>query len=61
MDFAENYAAEKGFSSIRLDAYSGNSRALNLYERRGFRRVGQFFSPRRELPFYCYEKVLIKE
>ena len=58
MDFAENYASEKGYTSIRLDAYSGNQRALNLYERRGYKRVGQLFFPWREIPFYCYEKII---
>ncbi|MBA1336259.1 MAG: GCN5-related N-acetyltransferase [Firmicutes bacterium] len=58
MDFAEKYAAEKGYTSIRLDAYSGNPRALNLYERRGYQKVGQLSFPRREFPFYCYEKAI---
>lgn len=60
MDFAENYAADKGYSGIRLDAYSGNPRALNLYERRGYQKIGQVFFPRRELSFYGYEKVITK-
>jgi ribosomal protein S18 acetylase RimI-like enzyme len=61
MDFAENYASERGYTSIRLDAYSGNPRALNLYEYRGFKKVGQIFFPRRKLPFYCYEKLIEKK
>jgi ribosomal protein S18 acetylase RimI-like enzyme len=61
MDFAENYATERDYASIRLDAYSGNPRALNLYECRGYKKVGQLFFPRRDLPFYCYEKVIAKE
>jgi ribosomal protein S18 acetylase RimI-like enzyme len=60
MDFAENYAFEKGYTSIRLDAYSGNPRALKLYDYRGYKKVGQLFFPRRELPFYCYEKMIEK-
>lgn len=58
MDFAEKYAAEKGYASIRLDAYSRNPRAFNLYERRGYIKVGQLFFPKREFPFYCYEKAV---
>lgn len=58
MYFAENYAKEKEFTSIRLDAYCGNPRALRLYEQRGYIRVGQVYFPIRELPFNCYEKVL---
>lgn len=58
MDFAEDYARGHGYSSIRLDAYNGNSRALRLYESRGYRKVGQVRFPRRNMPFNCYEKIL---
>lgn len=58
MDFAENFAIDQGFPSVRLDAYTGNPHALALYEGRGYRRAGQLFFPRRELPFACFEKVL---
>jgi ribosomal protein S18 acetylase RimI-like enzyme len=57
MAFAEQYAAKNGYDSIRLDAYTGNPRAIRLYERRGYIRTGQVFFPRRTLPFNCYEKV----
>jgi ribosomal protein S18 acetylase RimI-like enzyme len=56
MDFAHRYAAEIGCTSIRLDAYSANPRALRLYEGLGYQKVGQVLFPARELPFYCYEK-----
>ena len=58
MDFTENFAAEHAFACIRLDAYTGNPRALSLYERRGYACVGQVFFPRRKLPFNCYEKIM---
>ncbi|HBF38124.1 MAG TPA: hypothetical protein DDW50_12470 [Firmicutes bacterium] len=61
MDFAEKCALERGYTSIRLDAYSGNHRAVNLYENRGYKKVGQFFYPSREFPFYCYEKRIEKK
>jgi ribosomal protein S18 acetylase RimI-like enzyme len=56
MEFAENHARVCGFSSIRLDAYTGNPRAIALYERRGYLRVGQANFPRRPLPFDLFEK-----
>lgn len=59
MDFAESYARQNGYVVIRLDAYTGNPRALNLYERRGYHNVGQLFFPWRDLPFNCYEKAVI--
>ncbi len=57
MDFAEDNARSKNYSSIRLDAYSGNPVALKLYESRGYNRIDQIMFPNRELPFYCYEKL----
>ncbi len=57
MDFAENLALQRGYASIRLDAYTGNSKAVTLYERRGYRKAGQVYFPRRALPFYCFEKI----
>ena len=59
MDFGENIAIKNGYTSIRLDAYSGNPRALKLYENRGYKKTGQLFFPFRELPFYCFEKNLV--
>lgn len=59
MDFAESFAREHSFGSIRLDAYTGNPRALALYERRGYQRVAETVFPRRPLPFACFEKRII--
>ena len=58
LDFTEEYAANKRHTSIRLDTYSGNPRAMKLYEKHGYKRVGQVHFAKRELPFYCYEKTL---
>jgi ribosomal protein S18 acetylase RimI-like enzyme len=61
LDYAENYASNNGYSVIRLDAYSGNPRALKLYEKHGYARVGQIHFPNRTLAFYCYEKILKRQ
>lgn len=58
MTFAEERALEKGFDSIRLDAFSGNEKALRLYERLGYKKRGKVNFPGRNLPFICYEKML---
>lgn len=58
MDFAEKFATEKCYTSIRLDAYSGNPRAISFYEKCGYEKTGQVYFPKRTLPFFCYEKVL---
>lgn len=58
MDFAENYAIANDYISICLDAYSANPRALKFYGKRGYKHVGEQYFPRRDLPFYCYEKLI---
>jgi GNAT superfamily N-acetyltransferase len=58
MDFAEEHAKQNAYVSIRLDAYTGNPRAVRLYEQRGYRKAGQVYFPRRMLPFFCFEKIL---
>jgi ribosomal protein S18 acetylase RimI-like enzyme len=58
MDFAEAHAKRNAYASIRLDAYTGNPIAFRMYERRGYRKAGQVYFPRRTLPFFCFEKIL---
>ena len=59
MDFAENFAAENGYYSIRLDTFSQNLKNQNFYEQRGYKRLGNiFFLEQSEFPFYCYELIL---
>jgi len=60
MDFAEAFALREGYGAIRLDTYTGNLRALALYERRGYERVGQVTFPARRLPFDCFEKAVAR-
>jgi ribosomal protein S18 acetylase RimI-like enzyme len=56
MRFAEQRATGDGLGSIRLDVYSGNPRVVNLYQHLGYKIVGQFKYPSRDLPFLCMEK-----
>ena len=58
MDFSEDFARNQSFSSIRLEAYSGNPKVLDFYERRGYVRKGNVYFSGRSLAFYCYEKLL---
>ena len=58
MDFAENFAIENDYSSIRLDTFSKNPRNQKFYELRDYIKTGTVFFPNQsEAPFYCYEKV----
>lgn len=56
MDFAENFARENDYSSIRLDAFSQNNRVLEFYKKRNYCISGKVNFPEREQPFYCMEK-----
>ena len=59
MDFAENYAIENNYSSIRLDTFSQNKRNKKFYELRGYKRLGDIYFPKQsEYPFHCYELML---
>lgn len=58
MDFAEQYAEQNGYASIRLDAYTPNSASIRLYKGRGYQVSGEVYFPRRSALFYCFEKIL---
>ena len=59
MDYAEKYATQQGFDSVRLDTFSKNSRNQRFYEQRGYVRLEDVYFPNQsEDPFHCYELVL---
>lgn len=59
MDFAESFARENKFTSVRLDTFSKNKRNQQFYESRGYQKLGDIFFPKQsEHPFHCYELVL---
>ncbi|CAG7644359.1 hypothetical protein PAESOLCIP111_04677 [Paenibacillus solanacearum] len=58
LHFAEDTAQERGYSSIRLDVYAGNPGAVRMYQRAGYREIGEIRFPLRPLPYLCYEKLL---
>jgi ribosomal protein S18 acetylase RimI-like enzyme len=58
MDFAEEYAKNNSFTSIRLDAYTDNKRVLRFYENGGYIKRGEVNFKGRTLPFACMEKYL---
>ncbi|WP_296381828.1 GNAT family N-acetyltransferase [Winogradskyella sp.] len=59
MNFAEQFAIENNYSSIRLDTFSQNKRNQKFYELRGYKRLGDIYFPKQsEYPFHCYELVL---
>lgn len=59
MGFAENYARNNKYQSIRLDTFSQNKRNKKFYELRGFKKLGDIYFPKQsKYPFHCYELVL---
>jgi ribosomal protein S18 acetylase RimI-like enzyme len=58
MDFAEDLARERGFTSIRLDTYSENKITPVFFKKRGYEFRGRIHFPQRDLPYYCFEKIL---
>lgn len=59
MNFAENYAKNNKYHSVRLDTFSKNTRNQKFYELRGYKRLGEIFFPKQsEFPFYCYQLLL---
>lgn len=59
MNFAEGFAIDNNYTSIRLDCYSQNMRAVKFYENREYTSRGEVYFPGRDLPFYCMEKNLV--
>lgn len=59
MSFAEAYAKENKYVSVRLDTFSVNERNNKFYQKRGYQKLGNVFFPNQsEHPFHCYELVL---
>lgn len=59
MAFAEQFAIEHNYSSIRLDTFSLNKRNQKFYELRDYKRLGDIYFPKQStFPFHCYELVL---
>ncbi len=58
IDFAESYAKEHQYSSIRLDCFSQNQRAYHFYEKMNFVHRGLVVFPHSSVPFHCFEKLI---
>lgn len=59
MNFAEQFAIDNNYRSVRLDTFSQNKRNLKFYELRGYKRLGDIYFPKQSgFPFHCYELVL---
>ncbi|OUS01530.1 GNAT family N-acetyltransferase [Flavobacteriales bacterium 33_180_T64] len=58
MSFAESFAKENAYTSVRLDTFSQNKRNQNFYDLRGYHKLGDIYFPNQsKFPFHCYELV----
>lgn len=58
MLFAEQLAKEKKKTSIRLDTYINNPRAIDFYQRLGYERRGFIHLKADKDIYYCFEKLI---
>ncbi|MFI8377741.1 GNAT family N-acetyltransferase [Leeuwenhoekiella sp. NPDC079379] len=58
MNFAESFAKENKYVSVRLDTFSRNPRNNIFYTKRGYQKLQEIYFPKQsKFPFYCYELV----
>tara|TARA_B100001175_G_scaffold301379_1_gene294431 strand:- start:212 stop:715 length:504 start_codon:yes stop_codon:yes gene_type:complete len=58
MNYAENLVKEKGLSSIRLDTYSGNPKAMDFYIRLRYSELGTIDLKPNKNKYHCFEKII---
>lgn len=58
MKFADELALKNNTRYLKTDTYSLNSKMNRLFEKCGYKLVGEMSFLGKEKPFYCYEKVL---
>ena len=56
LTFAENYAKENGFTSIKVDAFSDNESKMNALGDEGFENIGEFQKALQKVPHFGFEK-----
>lgn len=57
IEFVEKIAKENGYTAIRLDVFSENTRAVNFYKKQGYRVSGKVNFRKGE--FLCCEKIIL--
>ncbi|WML37479.1 GNAT family N-acetyltransferase [Clostridium sp. OS1-26] len=58
MKFADELALKNNIKYLKTDTYSLNSKMNRLFQKCGYKLVGEMSFLGKEKPFYCYEKVL---
>jgi GNAT superfamily N-acetyltransferase len=56
LTFAEEYAKDQGYTSLRLHVYGENQEAISVYNNFHYQQTGQIQLKAQKVPFYCFEK-----
>ena len=59
LDFAERYALDNKYTSIRLDICSARTHEMSVFKEKAYFEAGEIIDPVQKSPFICYEKELI--
>ncbi len=54
----EKEGIRHGVESLRIDTYCMNDRMQHLITKHGFTKLAEFYFPKRDKPYYCYDKLL---
>jgi GNAT superfamily N-acetyltransferase len=60
MKFTDELALKNNINYLKTDTYSLNTKMNALFEKSGYKLIGEMNYLGKEKPFYCYEKVLNK-
>lgn len=61
LELCHTYGIDNGYKVIRLDAFSENPAAINLYEKNGYKKTGEVTfdtKPEGHQLYFCYDKLL---
>ena len=58
MLFTEKLIGEKSLKSVRLDTYSGNPKAIEFYNKLGYKQLGKIYLKPNKNEYYCFEKIV---
>lgn len=58
LEFAEQFAKENNFQSIRLDTYTKNQTTEEFFSKRGYTKVGEIAHSQDLNLYTCYEKIV---
>jgi GNAT superfamily N-acetyltransferase len=61
LSYAEQYALEKNYRSIRLDVFANNQFALKVLNQTQYIKAGEIQLPFHSEPFICYEKEISRQ